>query len=210
MAFCNSCGASLENNARFCPKCGAAQSAGPGTPLPSAGSVPAAPSAQSSTLKIVVIVIVAVVALGTLAIGTLTMIGLRIARHTHVTQDGDNVKVVGPFGTVNTNPTDVTRDLGVDLYPGARMLKSNGANVEVAGMRTVAAEFESDDPADKVAAFYKSKFPDANVNVSNNDHYTIVATDKNLITINIDSQDGKTLIHIAAVSGKGATDKSSD
>jgi hypothetical protein len=212
MAFCNSCGTSLENNAKFCPKCGAAQGTGAaaGVPVPPATPVQGVPPAQSSTLKIVVIVVVAVVALGTLAIGTLTMIGLHIARHTHVTQDGDNVKVVGPFGTINTNPTGVSRDLGVDLYPGARMLKSNGANVQIAGMHTVAAEFESDDPADKVANFYKAKFPNANVNVSNNDHYTIVSTDKSLVTINIDSQDGKTLIHIAAVTGKGATDKSSD
>jgi zinc-ribbon domain len=215
MAFCNSCGTSLESNAKFCPKCGAVQAAGAVT---SAGAVTAAPAGSlpatpppSSTLKTVLIVIVAVMALGAVAIGTLTVIGLRIARHTHVTQNGDNVHVEGPFGTINTNPSDVSRDLGIDVYPGARMLKSNGANVQIAGMHTVAAEFESDDPADKVADFYKSKFPNANVNVSNQDHYTIVSTDKkNLITINIEKQGEKTLIHIASISGKGATGNSSD
>jgi tRNA threonylcarbamoyladenosine modification (KEOPS) complex Pcc1 subunit len=206
MAFCNSCGAGLESDAKFCPKCGAGQV---GT-VASSGSVPAT-SSQSNTLKIVLIVVAAVVVLGALAIGTLTLIGLRIARHTRVTQRGENVRVETPFGTVNTNPSDVSRDLGVELYPGARMIKSNAANVQMAGMHTVAAEFESDDSADKVADFYKSKFPNATVNVSNQSHYTIVSGDKkNLITINIDSQDGKTLIHIANVSGNGATGSSSD
>lgn len=214
MAFCNSCGTNLENNTKFCPKCGAAQagvSAPPASTAPSSTPPIAANPAQSSTLKIVLIVIGAVVLLGAVAIGTLTVIGLHIARRTHVTQNGDNVRVEGPFGTINTNSSDVSRDLGVDLYPGARMLKSNGANVEIAGVHTVAAEFESDDPADKVANFYKAKFPNANVNVSNQDHYTIVSNEKNsLVTINIESEGNKTLIHIASVGGKNVTGSSSD
>lgn len=141
----------------------------------------------------------------------MTFIGLRIARHTHVTQSGDSVHVQTPFGTVITNSADVSRDLGVDIYPGARMLKSNAANVETAGVHTVAAQFETDDPASKVADFYKAKFPDANVNVSNQDHYTIVSTNnKNLITINIEPQGAKTLISVANVGGKDVTGHSSD
>ena len=210
MAYCNSCGANLEAGAKFCPKCGASQ---PGAGSPPTKPVPAATSSPqgSNTLKVVLLVVAAVVVLGAVAIGTLTFIGLRIARHTHVTQNGNNVRVQTPFGTVNTNTEDVTRDLGVDVYPGARMLKSNAANVQIAGVHTVAAEFESDDPASKVADFYKAKFPDANVNVSDQDHYTIVSTNKkNLITINIEPQDGKTRINIASVGGKDITGNSSD
>jgi len=156
-------------------------------------------------------VVAAVVVLGALAIGTLTLIGLHIARRTHVTQNGENVRVQGPFGTITTNASDVSSQLGVYVYPGARMLKNNAANVQIAGVHTVAADFESDDPASKVADFYKSKFPNANVNVSDQDHYTIVSTDnKNLVTINIEPQGGKTLIHIASVGGKDATGNSSD
>lgn len=210
MAYCNSCGANQEAGAKFCPKCGASQ---PGAGTAATKPVPPAPSSPqgSNTLKVVLLVVAAVVVLGAVAIGTLTFIGLRIARHTHVTQSGNNVRVQTPFGTVNTNTEDVTRDLGVDVYPGARMLKSNAANVQMAGVHTVAAEFESDDPASKVADFYKAKFPDANVNVSGQDHYTIVSTNKkNLITINIESQDGKTRINIASVGGKDITGNSSD
>lgn len=210
MAYCNSCGANLEAGARFCPGCGASQvgaTTAPAKPIPASAS-----SAQSSnTLKVVLIVIAAVILLGVIAIGTMTFIGLRIARHTHVTQNGNSVSVQGPFGTVIANSGDVSRNLGVDIYPGARMLKSNAANVQVAGVNTVAAQFETDDPASKVADFYKAKFPDANVNVSNQDHYTIISTNqKNLITINIEPQGGKTLISVASVGGKDVTGNSSD
>jgi hypothetical protein len=211
MAYCNSCGANLEVGARFCPKCGASQP-GAATTTPAQPVPVAASSSQgTNTLKVILIVIAAFVVLGAVAIGTLTLIGLRIARHTHVTQNGGNVSVQTPFGTVNTNASDVSRDLGVDVYPGARMLKNNAANVQMAGVHTVAAQFETDDPASKVADFYKAKFPDANVSVSNQDHYTIVSTNKkNLITINIEPQDGKTLINVASVGGKDATGDSSD
>jgi len=210
MAYCNSCGATLEAGAKFCPKCGASQPGAaslPAKPVPTSANSPQG----SNTLKVVLIVVAAVVVLGAVAIGTLTFIGLRIARHTHVTQNGKSVSVQTPFGTVKTNTADVSRDLGVDIYPGAHMLNSNAANVQMAGVHTVAAEFESDDPASKVADFYKAKFPDANVNVSDQDHYTIVSTNKkNLVTINIEAQNGKTLIHIASVGGKDVTGDSSD
>jgi hypothetical protein len=210
MAYCNSCGANLEAGARFCAKCGATQPGVPATavptPAPQAGA-----SQNSNTLKVVLIIVAVVVVLGAVTVGTLTLIGLRIARRTHITQNGKNVSVQGPFGTVNTNPSEVAKSLGTDVYPGAKMLQNNAANVQVAGVHTVAAEFETDDPANKVADFYKAKFPDANVNVANEDHYTIVSSDGNrLVTINIESQGSKTLIHVASVGGKGEAGNSSD
>jgi hypothetical protein len=73
-------------------------------------------------------------------------------------------------------------------------------------MHTVEAEFESDDPPEKVSAFYSSRFPNANVATKDQNRYTIVSTDKkNLITINIEPEDGKTRIKIANVSGKNLT-----
>jgi hypothetical protein len=213
MAFCNSCGASIESGARFCPKCGASQpstaaaSPVPSTPPPAIAS----PPQNRNTLRIVLAVVAAVIVLGAIAIGVLTMIGLHIARRTHVTQNGDKVRVESPFGTVTTNSGDVSKDLGPYVYPGARLLNDNAANVSIAGVHTVAADFESDDPASKVADFYKAKFPNANVNVSNQDQYTIVSTDnKNLITVNIESQGSKTRIHIASVGGKDSTSNPGD
>ena len=70
-------------------------------------------------------------------------------------------------------------------------------------MHTVAADFETDDPPERVADFYKKKLPHANIAVSDEKQYTIISNDKkNMFTINIEPQEGKTLIHIANVSGK--------
>jgi hypothetical protein len=84
-------------------------------------------------------------------------------------------------------------------------MQNDAANVNVAGMHTVAVNLQTDDPPEKVAEFYKSQLPHANVNVSDDKHYTIVSTrNKNLVTVNIGPEDGKTVINIASVSGKAA------
>lgn len=206
MAFCNSCGATLESGARFCPKCGRSQ------PATAAASVAAAPTPAASPqgtsgVKIILIVVAVIVGLGILGVGTIAIVGWRIARHTHIQSRDGNVRVQSPFGTVEStnDPARAAQDLGIDLYPNARVLKENAANISVAGMNTVAAEFESDDPVEKVAAFYKAKFPNANVSVSDQNHYTIVSTEGNLITIDIEPQGDKTHIHVAKVGGKGTT-----
>jgi zinc-ribbon domain len=205
MAFCNSCGATLEAGARFCPKCG--------TAIPMAAAlpavVPASPAASpqgSRTLKIMLIVGGVVLAIGILGIGTLTFVVRRIAhRHRVDTNDG-NVRVERPFGAVQSSndPDEASRNLGIDMYPGARVLTGNTA--AVGSMHTVEAELESDDSAEKVMAFYTSKLPNANVTTKDRNHYTIVSTDKkNLITINIEPEGSKTHITIANVSGKNMT-----
>jgi hypothetical protein len=204
MAFCNSCGATLQAGAKFCPKCGAT--------IPMADTIPANVGSTSATasqgggaLKVILIVVAVVIALGILGIGTLVFVVHHIAHNTHIKDNGGNVRVETPFGTVQStnNPDEASRNLGVDLYPGARVLKGNTATI--AGMRTVEAEFESDDSADKVMAFYASKFPNANT-TKDQDHYAIVSTNNNnVITIKIEPKDGKTLIKIASVTGKNMT-----
>ncbi len=202
MAFCNSCGTNLQSGARFCPKCGASQPVSGTTPVADAAAPPTPPQG-SNALKIILIVVAVIVVLGIVGMGTVAFIGWRIARHTRVHEQNGNVRVETPFGTVEStnNPDQAASNLGIEVYPGARVLKGNTA--AMGGTHTVTAEFESDDPPDKVAAFYKSKLPTANINVSDQDHYTIVSTDnKNLITINIEPQDGKTHIHVTSLSGK--------
>jgi flagellar basal body-associated protein FliL len=177
-----------------------------------ADAIPAAvPSATTSSqgsgaLKIILIVVAVVIALGILGIGTIVFVVRRVAHNSHIQNKDGNVRVETPFGTVQStnNPDEASRNLGVDLYPGARVLKGNTATV--GGMRTVEAEFESGDAADKVMAFYSSKFPNANVNTKEQDHYAIVSTNNgNVITITIEPEDGKTLIKIASVIGKNTT-----
>ena len=210
MAFCNSCGATLEAGARFCPKCGSAVPVSAAVPA-IVPSTPAASSQGSSALKIILIVVAVIVVLGILGIGTLTFMVRRIAHKSHIENKDGNVRVETPFGTVQStnDPDEASRNLGIDLYPGARVLKGNTASV--GGMHTVEAEFESGDSADKVSAFYSSEFPNANVTTKDQNRYTIVSTDKkNLITISIEPQDGKTRIRIANVSGKNMTGDNSD
>ena len=55
-------------------------------------------------------------------------------------------------------------------------------------IHTVTANFESNDSIDKVCDFYKSKFPNAMANTSDQNHCTIVSNDqKNMITINVEA-----------------------
>jgi flagellar basal body-associated protein FliL len=202
MAFCNSCGATLEPSAKFCPKCGAAVPVAAAIPPPA----PATSSQGSGALKIILIVVAVIFVLGVLGIGTLVFVVRRVAQHSHVRNKDGNVRVETPFGTVQStnNPDEASRSLGVDLYPGARVLKGNTA--AIGGMHTVEAEFESDDSAEKVMAFYSAKFPNARVSTKDQDHYAIVSNDNhNLVTIKIEPEDGKTLIKIANVTTKNTT-----
>jgi flagellar basal body-associated protein FliL len=179
---------------------------------PTAPPAPPTSPQGSGALKVILIVVAVVIALGILGVGTIVFVVHRVAKNSHIQNKDGNVRVETPFGTVQStnNPDEASRSLGIDVYPGSRVLRGNTATM--GGMHTVEAEFESDDPAEKVMSFYSSELPNANVTTKDQDHYAIVSTDKkNLITIKIEPQDGKTRIKIANVSGKNLTgDTSSD
>lgn len=221
MAFCNSCGAALAPGTKFCNKCGAAVlsssaapavgSAAPASSVPPVAAVPT-PQARSnqggSALKIVLIVVGVIVLIGILGVASIGFFAWRIARHTHVRQEGDNVKVETPFGTVEStkDPQEAARNLGVDLYPGAKVLKDGTASASFGGVHSVTVSMDSDDSIDKVTSFYKSKFPNAMVTTSDSNQSTIVTNDhKNLITINIRSDGDRTKILITNVTGKSGS-----
>ena len=200
MAFCNSCGANLDDGARFCPSCGAVQSGVSSAPGP-----PAAPPVPGSNpVKVILIVVAAIVVVGILATMAATLIGLRIARHTRIGTNRDGVKIESPLGSVETsgNPEEVAKDLGIEVYPGARALDNGAARVNMGGTRTVAANFESDDPPQMVADFYRSKFPTARFTTSAGSHFSLVSVENHhIMTISIEPQGSKTMIHIANVNG---------
>lgn len=203
MAFCNSCGATLTPATKFCNKCGAAVSGAPGAPAPAA-----APTGGSSAVKVILIVVAVIVGIGILGIGTVGLVGYHFVKHAHVTQDGDHVKVETPFGNVETSkdPEQAARDLGVEVYPGAQVQKNSATSTTFGAMHTVAANFESSDPIDKICSFYRGKFPNSMVTTADQNHCTIVSNDRqNMVTINVDGSGSTTTFQITSVSKKPAS-----
>ena len=205
MAFCNSCGATLNPGTKFCNKCGAAASAVPTAPSPTSMAPPQAPTGGSSALKVILIVVAVIVGIGILVIATIGIIGYRIASRSHVSQNGDHVKVETPFGSVETSkdPDQAAKDLGVDIYPGAEVQRNGASSASFGGIHTSTAVFQSNDPPDKICSFYKSRFPGAMVTSSEQNHCNIVSNNqRNMITINIAANGDTTKLQITNVSKK--------
>jgi hypothetical protein len=136
---------------------------------------------------------------------TVGVVGYRIAKRTHVSQQGDHVKVDTPFGSVETSkdPEQAAKDLGIDVYPGAEVQKNGASSATFGNIRTVTAVFESNDAPDKVCAFYKSKLPSAQVTTADQNRCTIVSNDrKNMVTINIEANGDNSKIQITSVTRK--------
>jgi hypothetical protein len=222
MAFCNKCGSPIVAGTRFCNKCGAPilastlPSAAPASPSPSsaAGFPPPAPTqGGSNSLKVLLIAVGVIILLGILGIASAGFFAWRIAHRTRVHQNGDNLKVETPFGSVETtkDPAEAARNLGVDLYPGAEVLKDGTATATFGGVHTVSVNSETTDSVDKVSSFYKSKFPNAMVTTSDSGRCTVIANEHNsMITINVEGQGDKTKIQITNVSHKSGENSSSN
>lgn len=207
MAFCNSCGAQLTEGTRFCNKCGASiTGAKPAETLSATPSTaPTSTGVSSSALRTILIIVGALVLIGVVGIASMTFIGLRLARHSRVTQEGEHVKVETPFGTAETSkdPEQAAKDLGVEVYPGAEAQQEGASTATFGRVRTVSAAFQSDDSVEKVCAFYRSKFPNATVNSSDTDRCTIVSSHPpDMITINVEPNGGGSRFQIASVSTK--------
>jgi hypothetical protein len=216
MAFCNSCGANIAPGTRFCNKCGAAVLTSSPAPAAATSAPPAvsspAPASGGGALKAILIVVGVIVLFIILGVTSIAFFAWRVAHHARVRHDGDNVKVETPFGTVETtkDPQDAARNLGVDLYPGAEVLKEGSVSMTFGTVHTAALNFETSDSVEKVCSFYKPKFPNATVVTSEADQCTIVSNDhKNMITINAKIQSGKTRIVITNVSNSDAANSSS-
>ena len=173
------------------------------TPLPPV--TPAVrPSSGGGALKIVLIIFAIVVGLGVLGVASVMFLGWRVARSVHINEHGNSVSILTPQGSVVTPQinADAIRRLGVEIYPGAKLVEGGAAAVSVGGARTVAADFETSDSTQQVTSFYKSRFPNAILTENQADHYSIVsASGGGLTTIAIDPRGGKTHISIAVVSG---------
>ena len=207
MGFCNSCGATLAEGTKFCSKCGAAITGAPAaTPQPIAPGPPPS-SGSSSALKVVLIIVGVIVLIGVLGVATIGIIGYRIAKNAKVSQKGDDVKIETPFGNMETSsdPQKTAEDLGVEIYPGAQVQKAGAASVTFGSIHTVTANFESSDSVDKVCDFYRSKFPGATVQSSDQTHCSVVASGPGgATTITADSRGDGSSFQIMAVINKSS------
>ena len=212
MAFCNKCGTTITQGTRFCNQCGAPilasgfPSSAPGpssaTPTPTPAATQGAPQGGSHTLRVVLIVVGALIVIGVLGLGALTFVGIHMAKRSRVHTEGDRVKVETPFGTVESSKDaeQAAKNLGVDIYPGAEVQKEGASSAAFGNMRTVNATFESSDSVDKVCSFYKSRFPNATVSASEENHCSIVSTaPPNVITINVESRGSGAKFQISSV-----------
>jgi len=206
MAFCNSCGATLDAGTKFCNKCGAAVPAA-SAPAASAPLTTTAPSqgGGGSAVKIILIVVAVVVGLAmiTAGIGAYFLHRAYVkVKESQIEQKDGKVKIESPFGNLetSTDPGEAAKNVGVDLYPGAEVSKDGTATMTIGGMRTATAVLETGDSPDKVAAFYKSKLPQAAYSSNQGDHYSLMSGDKdNMTTVTIESRGDKTIIQISRV-----------
>jgi hypothetical protein len=79
-----------------------------------------------------------------------------------------NVDIQTPFGGIHVNENADVRDTGLPVYPGARPKEKSdspgeekSANVDIStsafGLKVVAVEYESEDPPDKLVAYYQDQ-----------------------------------------------------
>lgn len=208
MAFCNSCGASLSPDARFCSRCGATTGASAVSPPNAVPPTPPVARGGNSGVKIVLIIVGVILLLGGLGIASLTIVGLHFARHSHVSQQGDHVKVETPFGNVEASkdPEKAVEDLGVDVYPGAEVEASGASSAVFGGNRAAAASFQSGDSVDKVCSFYHSKLPASKFISPSAGRCTIVSNDSNsAITVNVESNGDGCKFQISSVIKKDSS-----
>lgn len=208
MAFCNSCGATISEGTKFCSKCGSAIAGNPSgmsNARPAQTPLPAPPPSQgsSSALKIVLMIVGGIVLIGLLGMVTCGIVLHRVVKNAKVSQNGGNVKVESPFGSMNTDPEQTVKDLGVDVYPGAQVQKAGTAAVSFGPIHTVTGTFESSDSPQKVCDFYRAKFPNANVSSSDQNQCSIVSGGAgNTTTVTVQSSDDGSRITIAKVTKK--------
>src|SRR5947209_15193209 len=104
-------------------------------------------------------------ALGLIAV--MVLAGCSIAANKDERGKDKDVDIKTPFGSLSVHKgSGDAKDVGLPLYPGARMKSDsddndNNANVNISssifGLKVVAQKFESDDSPDKVLGYYEKQ-----------------------------------------------------
>lgn len=221
--FCASCGTPVEENLKFCPKCGAqlgAPSAPAQAPAPTpAAAPPAAPAAApagapaakagSPLLKIILIVVGLFAFVTVASIGACVYVGYR-AKQKYSAMVESAKTIQRGMGTPEVHiqkggaGSEASASATVDVppYPGSTPTEAGG-ELALGGLGGMSGqEFETADPLDKVVAFYKEKFGSKiNVQQSEGNAMFQLSTSKGLTTVTItrDEDAGKTKINIARI-----------
>ncbi|MGA8154381.1 MAG: hypothetical protein WB952_25785 [Terriglobales bacterium] len=97
----------------------------------------------------------------------LTVLACSVNVKDHKDGESDKVDIETPIGGIHVNEEANVHDTGLAVYPGARQKEkakdgdSKSANVNISssffGVKVVAIEYESDDPPQKVLAFYQDQ-----------------------------------------------------
>jgi hypothetical protein len=207
----------MDPNSHFCTKCGnqvtpsavapAANPAQSYTPPPQIYAPQAQPNSGGGAMKIVLIVLGVLVVIGLL--GIIGVIGVvhharrRFINHSYITENGRNSSVETPFGRASTSQSDaksVARQIGVDVYPGAKGGESSTS--QFGKMTTASVKLTTPDSVDRVAAFYKSHYPHAMVSQEAENKFTLVnSDDQGTLTIEAENDGDATRIEISKVGG---------
>jgi hypothetical protein len=97
----------------------------------------------------------------------LTLVACKVSVKDHEQGQASKVDIETPIGGIHVDENADARDAGLPVYPGAKLKqKSNdgeekSANVDISGfgfgLKVVALEYESDDPSDKIVAYYQDQ-----------------------------------------------------
>ena len=225
--FCTTCGTLIPEGMKFCTGCGATVGAAPApavasqaaavpAAVPMPGAVPGmrvapAPAAKSGSpvVKIVLIVLAVFIFLGLLMAGSCVYLVYRAKQR--VTQFEKQARASFPVQTATpqaTTPPPAAGqaaspeaapaiDLATLVYPGST--PKAGASVAVGGFQV--QQYETDDPADKVLAYYKDKLGQkALVQETGNQAVLQMGEPNGLLTITIAHGDaGKTNISVTRI-----------
>jgi hypothetical protein len=158
---------------------------------------------------------------GVLAIAVVGMTAVLAAGcrvDTHENGDSKDVKIATPFGGmhVKTNDAVVLEEIGLPAYPGAQPAKNDkdhdtaDVNMSFGGfqLRVKTATYRTDDPPEKVEAFYRNglrRFGDVVKCLNNNAVGTPVRTtegltcdNKNGTHITVEEHPGKSKVELRA------------
>lgn len=222
-SFCGSCGKTIEGGSKFCPSCGAPAAATPPPPQqqwapPAASSQPVATVPKSSgALKIILMALGVIVVLIVVFVVGVGLFFKKTVFDNVSVKNGPGgkaeISINTPGGQVKLNAHgNITEEkLGVPIYPGAKAEEGAGTvsftgNDEKGGLFG-GASFTTNDSAQKVVDFYKSKLGNKVTvleTTSEGKHSVVlnVSTPNAWKTITIEDEgNGVTKIAVASIAG---------